>query len=61
MTSLFSKPNYPSPVTPDNSAAKLAEAAQRERLARGRASTIVTGAGGLEDEPVTSSNVLLGS
>jgi len=61
MASLFSKPDFPDPVTPDNSAAKLAEAAQRERMARGRASTILTGVGGVEGDPVTSSNVLLGS
>jgi hypothetical protein len=61
MASLFSKPDYPEPPTPDNSAAELAAAAQRERLARGRASTIVTSVGGLSDEPLTSTNVLLGS
>ena len=53
--------DFPDPVTPDNSAAKLAAAAARERLARGRAANILTTPQGLSDEPMTSSNVLLGS
>lgn len=61
MASLFSKPDMGPAPTPDNRAAELAAAAQRERLARGRASTILTGAMGVEAEPVLSSNVLLGA
>ena len=61
MATLFSKPDLGSPPTPDNRAAELAAAAQRERLARGRASTIINGPGGVEGMPILSSNVLLES
>lgn len=47
--------------TPDNSADELAAAAQAERQARGRASTILTSPGGLLTSPQTASTVLLGS
>lgn len=66
MASLFSKPeSYKPPPTPDNSAEQLAAAAaaerERDRKMRGRASNILTSSSGLTDEPLTSSNVLLGS
>lgn len=61
MSTLFSKPDLGSPPTADNSAAQLAEAAQRERMARGRASTIVTSEAGVDGEPLTSSAMLLGA
>lgn len=65
MTTLFSAPPKPkpppAPPTPDNSAATMDAAAEAERKARGRASTMLTGGLGLNDSPTLARNTLLGT
>lgn len=65
LSSLFGGPPKPqrpaAPPTPDNSAAEIAAALELERKARGRASTILTGPGGLTSSPTTAANILLGA
>lgn len=55
--------SLPPPPSPDNSETQkyLQQAKEKERLARGRASTILTGGSGLEGQPTTSKRVLLGA
>lgn len=68
MASLFN-PQLPAPPPPpappnrnDPSTAKATdEAAQRERKARGRASTILNGPTGLTEQPTLSRQTLLGA
>ncbi|WP_119462931.1 hypothetical protein [Rhodospirillaceae bacterium SYSU D60014] len=51
----------PSPTDDNGTAEEMARAAEAERKARGRASTILTGSRGLLGSPTTSSRTLLGS
>lgn len=55
-------PAPPPPPTDNTQAVKDAEAAQRQRAAiGGRASTMLTGGEGVEDDAVTAKKKLLGS
>lgn len=51
----------PPPATPENSSAAMDAAALNERKAKGRASTYLTGAGGVTTQATTASRTLLGS
>ena len=65
---LFSQPKMPAvPVAPeapelgDKAVQKAAEEERRKRAGMGRASTVLTGAGGLSEEGKPGARVLLGA